>query len=113
MPTVAHTAAAAGNTGVEVVATTQLILFFEEASHLAVKGFYEPGEVTVGTKVDVEHLAPAHIGIPLVATAEFLAMQGRRIDFACEDQALAGCACGYAVLSVAIASTYRAGSSRR
>jgi len=84
MPTVAHTAAAAGNTGVEVVATTQLILFFEEASHLAVKGFYEPGEVTVGTKVDVEHLAPAHIGIPLVVTAEFLAMQGRRIDFACE-----------------------------
>lgn len=84
VPTGAHTAAAAGNTGVEVVATTQLILLFEEASHLAVKDCYEPGEVTVGTKVDVEHLAPAYIGIPLVVTAGFLSMQGRRIDFACE-----------------------------
>lgn len=83
LPTRAHTAAAAGNTGVAVVATTQLILFFEEASHFAVMDCYEPGEVTVGTKVDVEHLAPALIGLPVLVTAEFLSMQGRRLDFAC------------------------------
>lgn len=83
-PTREHTAAAAGNTGVEVVATTAIILFFEEACHLAIKDYYDPGEASVGTKVEVEHLAPAFIGEPLEISAELLAVDGRRVDFKVE-----------------------------
>lgn len=81
MPTREHTAAAAGNTGVEVVATTVLILFFEEACHLAIEDCYEAGEASVGTKVEVEHLAPAFIGQPIEIAVELVAVAGRRADF--------------------------------
>jgi 2-hydroxychromene-2-carboxylate isomerase/predicted thioesterase len=84
LPTREDTAAAAGNTGVEVVATTAIILFFEEVCHLAIKDFYEPGEASVGTKVEVEHLAPAYVGQPLEVSAELLSVSGRRVDFKVE-----------------------------
>lgn len=83
-PTREHTAAAAGNTGVEVVATTAIILFFEETCHLAIKPCYETGEASVGTKVEVEHLAPAFVGEPLEVSAELLSVDGRRLDFKVE-----------------------------
>lgn len=84
LPTREHTAAAAGNTGVEVVATTAIILFFEETCHLAIKDYYGPGEASVGTKVEVEHLAPAFVGQPLEISAELVSVSGRRVDFKVE-----------------------------
>jgi predicted thioesterase len=83
-PTTAHTASAIGNEGVHVVSTPALIGFLEDASHRAIIDCYEPGEVSVGTKVDVEHLAAAPLGQPIEATAEVVAIQGRRIDFKVE-----------------------------
>jgi len=83
-PTAAHTASAIGNEGVHVVSTPALIGFLEDASHRAIIDCYEPGEVSVGTKVDVEHLAAAPLGQPIEATAEVVVVQGRRVDFKVE-----------------------------
>jgi fluoroacetyl-CoA thioesterase len=83
-PTEAHTASVMGNPGVHVVATPALIGFLEDASHRAILDCYDIGEVSVGTKVDVEHLAPALLGQAVDATAEVTGVQGRRVDFKVE-----------------------------
>ena len=83
-PTAAHMASAIGNAGVHVVATPALIGFLEDASHRAILDCYDEGEVSVGTKVDVEHLAAAPLGQPIDAMAEVIAVQGRRIDLKVE-----------------------------
>jgi fluoroacetyl-CoA thioesterase len=40
--------------------------------------------VTVGTRIEVDHLAAALPGRPVVAVAEVIAVDGRRISFAIE-----------------------------
>lgn len=82
-----HTASAVGNTGVEVVSTTALILFLEEAAHRAIKGCYEPGEASVGTHVDVRHVGACAAGSLVTASARVTAVEGRRIAFAVEAHA--------------------------
>ncbi len=78
------TAAAVGNVNVEVVATTSLILFIEAAAAELIEDCCESGEVSVGTAVNVRHLAAAPVGARIKATAKVTAVQGRRIDFAVE-----------------------------
>jgi 2-hydroxychromene-2-carboxylate isomerase/predicted thioesterase len=76
-----HTASAVGNKSVDVVATTALILFFEEVSNNLVSPYYEDNEVTVGTHVNVDHIAAADIGTPLIVIAKLIDQQGRRLEF--------------------------------
>jgi predicted thioesterase len=84
MPQPQHTAAAMGNPGVDVVGTPALIGYLEVASHQAILPSCEAGEATVGTRVEVDHVAPAFLGMPVVATARVVAVEGRRITFAVE-----------------------------
>ena len=84
LPTPAQTAAAIGNAGVHVVSTPALIGFLEDACHQAIEPCYDTGEASVGTKVDVEHLAAAVLGRPIEAVAKVVGVQGRRIDFEVE-----------------------------
>jgi predicted thioesterase len=83
-PTAAHMASSMGNAGVHVVATPALIGFLEDVSHRAIQDCYDEGEVSVGTKVDVEHLAAAPLGQPIDTTAEVIGLQGRRVDLKVE-----------------------------
>jgi predicted thioesterase len=73
-----------GNRGVEVVATPALILFIEEAANQALRACYEAGEASVGTVVNVQHLAAAQIGARVTATARVIAAKRRRVTFAVE-----------------------------
>ena len=82
--TAAHSAASMGNSGVEVVATPALILFIEEAADQGLRDFYEEGEASVGTALDVRHLAAAPIGTVVTATARVTEVKGRRVTFAVE-----------------------------
>src|ERR1700758_5439757 len=84
LPGPAHTAAAVGNAGVAVVATPALILYLEQASARGLEGFLEPGEASVGTLVEVEHLVAAVPGRPVVAEARVASIDGRRVVFALE-----------------------------
>lgn len=76
--------AVVGKVEVDVVATTALILFLEAAAAELIDDCCEPGEISVGSAVNVRHLAAAPIGATVKATAKVTAVQGRRIDFAVE-----------------------------
>jgi predicted thioesterase len=79
-----HTAAAVGNFGVAVVATTTLILFIEETSGNALKPFLDPGEASVGTRVAVDHVAAIAPGQDVTVRAEAIGVEGRLVTFAVE-----------------------------
>ncbi len=84
VPDAGHTAAAAGNAGVAVVGTPFLVGYFEIAAHRAILPYCEAGEVTVGTRIEVDHLAAALPGSRVAADAKVVAVEGRRVLFEVE-----------------------------
>jgi 2-hydroxychromene-2-carboxylate isomerase/predicted thioesterase len=80
-PDYSDSAAAAGNTGVQVVSSQALIVWCEEAAHDAIAAFYEPGEATLGVGFEMAHVAPARLDREVVAEAVVAAVEGRRIAF--------------------------------
>jgi predicted thioesterase len=84
--TVVHenTAAAVGAGGVEVFATPMMIGLMENAAWRAVIDALDDGYVTVGTRVNVEHLAATPVGQKVYATAELIEVDGRRLVFRVE-----------------------------
>ena len=66
---------------VPVLATPRVIALCEEASFVAVEGELQPGETTVGTKVQIDHLAPTATGHTVQAEACVEKVVGRRITF--------------------------------
>jgi fluoroacetyl-CoA thioesterase len=84
--TVVHenTAAAVGAGGVEVFGTPMMIALMENAAWQAVANALDEGQVTVGTHVNVSHLAATPLGQAVRATAELLAIDGRRLTFCVE-----------------------------
>ena len=81
LPEFTDSAAAAGNTGVAVVSSQALIVWCEQAAHRAIAGNHNPGEATLGVGFDLTHDAPAQLGREVVAEAEIVAVEGRRITF--------------------------------
>jgi fluoroacetyl-CoA thioesterase len=79
-----NTAAAVGAGGVEVFATPMMIALMENAAWRAVAESLEEGYVSVGTRVDVRHLAATPIGQRVRATAELEEIDGRRLVFKVE-----------------------------
>src|SRR5262249_48739006 len=59
MPEERHTASFLGNAGVHVVSTPALIGFLELTAMSAIIPYCEAGESSVGTRVEVDHLAAA------------------------------------------------------
>ncbi|GHO91499.1 thioesterase [Reticulibacter mediterranei] len=84
--TVVHenTAAAVGAGGVEVFGTPMMIALMENAAWQAVADTLDEGQVTVGTHVNVSHLAATPLGQTVRATAELIAIDGRRLTFRVE-----------------------------
>ena len=76
-----HLASAIGNHGVDVVSTTSLILYFEAAANYMVLPYFEQDELTVGTHVSIDHLAPAAGSKEIEVTAVLERQQGRRLEF--------------------------------
>jgi predicted thioesterase len=76
------TAAAIGNRGVEVVSSVALIRHIEDACYDLIADCYDPGEVTVGTRFVLDHVAPARAGQPVEVAAKVAAAEGRRVTFA-------------------------------
>jgi fluoroacetyl-CoA thioesterase len=84
--TVVHenTAAHVGAGGVEVFATPAMIALMENAAWRAVADALEEGYVTVGTLVNVRHLAATPLGQKVRATAELIEIDRRRLVFRVE-----------------------------
>jgi fluoroacetyl-CoA thioesterase len=64
-----------------VLATPVMIMAMENAALNAMKPYFEPGEVAVGTHVDVRHLAATPVGRRVYAFAEVTTTVGRHVDF--------------------------------
>lgn len=75
------TAVAMGSGSVEVLATPRVVALCEEASCLAVAGKLEPGQTTVGMRIQLDHLAPIKVGSSVTAEATLESVQGRRLNF--------------------------------
>ena len=84
--TVVHenTAAAVGAGGVEVFGTPMLVALMENASWRTVADALDEGYVTVGTHVNISHLAATPLGQQVRATAELIEIDGRRLVFRVE-----------------------------
>ncbi|HET6838834.1 MAG TPA: thioesterase family protein [Bradyrhizobium sp.] len=67
-----------------VYSTPMMILEMEMTSFDAVSKYLEPGWVTVGTEVDVRHLAAAPVGASIRTTARVTAVERRVIRFEVE-----------------------------
>src|SRR4051812_15754121 len=64
-----------------VYATPMMILEMEMTSGDAIRGHLQPGWVTVGTEVNVRHLAAALVGATVRTTAKVIAVERRVIRF--------------------------------
>ena len=82
--TTAITADALGSGDVPVLGTPAVLALVEEAACAAVAGALEEGRTSVGTWVELEHLAPSKVGAEVIATAELTGVDGRVLDFTCE-----------------------------
>jgi fluoroacetyl-CoA thioesterase len=64
-----------------VFATPMMILEMEMAASAAIRGRLQDGWVTVGTEVNVRHLAAAVVGATVRTTAKVIAVERRIIRF--------------------------------
>lgn len=67
---------------VEVYATPQMIGLMEQAASDSVQPHLAPGQSTVGTLVNVTHIAATPIGNHVRAEAELIEIDGHRLVFA-------------------------------
>ena len=67
-----------------VFATPMMILEMELTSGNAINACLEPGWVTVGTEVDIRHLAATPVGATVRTTARVVAVERRVIRFEVE-----------------------------
>ena len=77
----ADTAHAHGNTGVHVLATPRLVGLLEAAAIRAVADHLPTGAGTVGTHLDIRHLAATPLGMRVTARATLRQVDGRRLVF--------------------------------
>jgi len=73
-----------GDEDARVLSTPHMIGYMERTCRDTALPLLEPGHDTVGTKVNVSHLAAAPIGACVTFTAEIVAATGRRIEFRVE-----------------------------
>jgi predicted thioesterase len=76
-----HTAGAWGSGDVPVYGTPSLVALLETAAVKAVAGKLDPGETTVGTWIEVSHLAATPVGAEVSAEAELVGVEGRKLAF--------------------------------
>jgi len=71
-----------------VFATAQMIAFVEWTCVHAVAPYLAPQQRTVGTLVEISHLAATPIGMRVTAAVELIAIDGRRLRFKaqCRDE---------------------------
>lgn len=75
------TAPHVGSGKVKVLATPVMVSLMEEASLNAVEGLLPPGHQTVGTRLDITHVAATPVGLRVRAGAEVTRVDGRRLTF--------------------------------
>jgi predicted thioesterase len=78
------TASVWGSGGLSVYATPAMIALMEEAALSAVDTLLPPDWSTVGTELNVKHIAATPMGMKVYAKAELLGIDGRALSFKVE-----------------------------
>lgn len=76
-----HTAPRVGSGRVHVLATPVMINLIEAAALEAIERLLPEGHQSLGTRLDVRHVAATPVGMRVVATAEVVRIEGRTIGF--------------------------------
>ena len=79
-----HTAPRVGSGRIHVLATPVMINLFEAAALAAVEHLLPAGHQSLGTHLDVRHVAATPVGMAVRATARLLAVDGRTLRFSLE-----------------------------
>jgi predicted thioesterase len=79
-----HTAPHVGSGKVAVLATPVMVNLMEAAALDAAERFLPPGHQSLGTHLDVRHIAATPVGMTARARAEVVAVEGRKIHFKVE-----------------------------
>ena len=79
-----HSAIHVGSGSLRVLATPWMIAFMERVSHRLLTCCLPEGYSSVGTHVDVRHLAPSPVGATIRVRVEVLSVEGNRVYFALE-----------------------------
>jgi predicted thioesterase len=77
----ADTAQELGSGDVPVLGTPRALALAEAATVAVTAGMLEPGMTTVGTRVELDHLAATPVGRTVHAVATLLEVDGRRLIF--------------------------------
>ncbi len=76
-----HLASTLGSGGIDVFATPMMITLMEGTALHAVQPLLEDGQTTVGTLVNITHLAATPLGMKAWAEAELIEIDRRRLVF--------------------------------
>ena len=76
------TAPRVGSGRVAVLATPTMINLIEEAALAAVEHLLPAGKQSLGTHIDISHVAAAPVGMMVKAEAELIEVNGRKLLFA-------------------------------
>ncbi|HEY6924300.1 MAG TPA: thioesterase family protein [Steroidobacteraceae bacterium] len=71
-----------------VLATAMMIAFVEQTCIMALRPFLLPHQRTVGTQVNISHVAPTAIGMEVTVEVELVGIEGRSLAFKvrCRDE---------------------------
>src|SRR2546425_10210724 len=69
---------------IRVLATPEMVRLIEQTAIQAVQPLLKPDQTTVGTRVDVAHLAATPEGMTVTVTVELTAVDRRRLTFRVE-----------------------------
>ena len=76
------TAEKAGNKGVDVLSTPMLLQLIEEAAVQCLAPMLGSSEISLGSYIDLTHLAPTPVGFIVRTEVEIIGVDGRRVNFA-------------------------------
>jgi fluoroacetyl-CoA thioesterase len=72
------------NDPIRVLSTPDMIRLIEQTAIEATQPHLKPGQATVGTRVDIAHLAATPVGMTLTITVELTEVDRRRLGFRVE-----------------------------
>jgi predicted thioesterase len=79
-----HTAPRVGSGRVRVLATPVMINLIEASALAAIEHLLPPGYQSLGTRLDVRHIAATPVGMKVVASATVTRVDGRTVHFRVE-----------------------------
>ena len=79
-----HTAPRVGSGRIHVLATPVMMNLIEAAALAAVEHLLPAGHQSLGTHLDMRHMAATPVGMKVVASAELVKIEGRTLSFRVE-----------------------------